>query len=184
MSNVLIISGSPTKTSRSSAISSFLEKKIQQTGNQVRIITVRELPPEDLVYANFNSPVIQQSISYIKRADAIITVSPVYKASYPGLLKSFFDLLPEKSFNNKTLLPIATGGTIAHLLTLEYSFRPLFSVLGAKNLINGVFIVDSDIAYNQGDLTFLNESSKQRLEISLDEFLSHTANQYSLIENK
>ena len=59
------------------------------------------------------------------------------------MLKAFFDLIPEKGLVDKVVLPIVTGGTIAHLLSLEYAFKPLFSVLGSQEIINGVYMVDS-----------------------------------------
>ena len=86
MSNIVIISGSPSQPSRTAAISAYLEEISAGKGNQVSTITVRDLPAEDLLLANFNSPNIKQAQILIEQADAVIVVSPVYKASYPGLL--------------------------------------------------------------------------------------------------
>ena len=96
MSNIVIISGSPSQPSRSSAISAYLEKNLINEGKQVSTITVRDLPAEDLLFANFNSQEIKAAQSLVEQAQAVIVVSPVYKASYPGVLKAFFDLIPEK----------------------------------------------------------------------------------------
>ncbi len=41
---------------------------------------VRDLPAEDLVYANFSSPAIQEAQKKVADADAVIIVSPIYKA--------------------------------------------------------------------------------------------------------
>ncbi|MFE4810629.1 NADPH-dependent FMN reductase [Peribacillus simplex] len=171
MSNIVIISGSPSHPSRSSAISTYLEKILVTVGKQVNTITVRDLPAEDLLLANFNSPEIKEAQSLIEQAQAVIIVSPVYKASYPGLLKSFLDLIPEKGLVNKVVLPVATGGTIAHLLSLEYAFKPLFSVLGSQEIINGVFMVDSEISYKD-QLTFADIGIEQRLKTALDDLLN------------
>jgi FMN reductase len=171
MSNIVIISGSPSQPSRSSAISTYLEKNLVAEGKQVSTITVRDLPAEDLLLANFNSPEIKEAQSLIEQAQAVIIVSPVYKASYPGLLKAFLDLIPEKGLVNKVVLPVATGGTTAHLLSLEYAFKPLFSVLGSQEIINGVFMVDSDISYKD-QLTFADTGIEQRLKTALNDLLN------------
>jgi FMN reductase len=172
MSNIVIISGSPAEASRSSAISAFLERIIVNEGNQVSTITVRDLPPEDLLYARFDSPAIQQAKTLIEQAEAVIVVSPVYKASYSGILKAFLDLVPEKGLVNKIVLPIATGGTTAHLLSLEYAFKPLFSVLGTQEIINGVYIVDSQITYKENQLTFVDPEVEHRVKTALNNLLN------------
>ena len=42
--------------------------------------------------------------------------TPIYKASYSGVLKAFLDLLPQFAFGGKVVLPLLTGGTAAHVL--------------------------------------------------------------------
>jgi FMN reductase len=169
MSNIVIISGSPSIVSRSSAISQFLENILVNDGNHVSTIAVRDLPPEDLLYANFNSPAIQQANTLMEQADAVVIISPVYKASYTGVLKTFLDLVPEKGLSHKIVLPIATGGTAAHLLSLEYAFKPLLSVLGAQDIVNGVYIVDSQITYTENKLSFVDPEIEQRLRVATNE---------------
>jgi FMN reductase len=107
----------------------------------------------------------------VKQADALIVISPVYKASYTGVLKSFFDLIPEKGLEGKTVLPIATGGSIAHLLSLEYAFKPLFSILGAREFVEGIYIVDSQLAYSGDDLTFVDTEVEKILRSSVHNLL-------------
>lgn len=163
MSNVVIISGSPAVVSRSSAISKLVQDVLITKGHKVETIAVRSLPPEDLLYANFDSPAIQQAKALIEQAEGVIVVSPVYKASYPGVLKAFLDVIPEKGLANKIVLPIITAGTIVHLLAIEYAFKPLFSVLGARDLTDGVYIVDSQVGYTEQKLTFVDAEAEQRL---------------------
>lgn len=51
MLNIVIISGSPSEVSRTSALASFLNNVIAEQGHQVNKISVRDLPPEALIYA-------------------------------------------------------------------------------------------------------------------------------------
>src|SRR5256885_12419558 len=42
---------------------------------------------------------------------SVVVATPIYKASYSGVLKSFLDLLPQFGLAGKVVLPLATGGT-------------------------------------------------------------------------
>jgi FMN reductase len=182
MSKIVIISGSPTQPSRSSVISSFIEKILVKQGHQVSNITVRNFPPEDLIYANFKSPAINRALAKIEQAQAVVVVTPVYKATYTGVLKTFFDLIPEKGLANKIILPIASGGSIAHLLSLEYAFKPLFSVLGSQEIISGVYLVDSQFTYKENELTFVDSEIEQRLRTSLDVLIKKVPKEESAVK--
>lgn len=164
MSKIVVISGSPAQKSRTFAVATYLEQNISKKEHDVEVINIRDLSPEDLIYANFNSAVIQEAVSKVVEAEAVIVVSPVYKASYPGILKTFFDLIPEKGLSNKIILPVITAGTIAHLLSIEYAFKPLFSVLGAQEQLSGVYIIDSQLAYEENTLTSIDSEIEQRLQ--------------------
>lgn len=168
MSNIVIISGSPVIPSRSAALSAYMKNKLVKQGMNVSMINIRDLPPEDLMHANFKSPAIKEAMAKIDEAQAVIAVSPVYKATYTGLLKTFFDLIPEKALANKIILPVASGGSIAHLLALEYTFNPLFSVLGAQEIISGVYLVDSQIQCQDNEVTLLDTDVEQRLTVALE----------------
>ncbi|WP_176471990.1 NAD(P)H-dependent oxidoreductase, partial [Shouchella clausii] len=60
-------------------------------------------------------------------------------------LKTYLDLLPQKSFENKILLPIVIGGSFGHLLAIEYALNPLLSALGANHIVNGVYTIDKQV---------------------------------------
>lgn len=82
---------------------SILQRYLQNEKYEVKTVHVRDLPAEDLLYANFSSPAIQEAQKKVADADAVIIVSPIYKASYTGILKTFLDLIPEKGLHNKTV---------------------------------------------------------------------------------
>jgi FMN reductase len=55
------------------------------------------------------------------------------------------DLLPQKSLAGKVILPIATGGTLGHLLAINYALKPVLSELGASQILAGVYVLDTQI---------------------------------------
>ncbi|WP_423798299.1 NADPH-dependent FMN reductase [Neobacillus sp. SAB-20_R2A] len=171
MTNILIISGSPTRVSRTAAVAAFIKNILAEKGTKVEHLSVRELSAEALLHAQFNHSEINKAKKLVEDSAALIVVSPVYKASYPGILKSFFDLIPEKGLAGKTVLSIASGGTLAHLLTLEYAFKPLFSVLGAREIPQGVYIVDAQVSYTGDEIKFVDPQLEERLTSAVLELL-------------
>ena len=45
----------------------------------------------------------------------------------------------------KTVLPLATGGSAAHLLALDYALKPVLSALGARHVLDAVFATDAQL---------------------------------------
>jgi FMN reductase len=143
--DVITIAGSPSANSRSTAVLEYTRRALEQRGLRTWGISVRDLPPEDLIYGRFDSPEVAQSAALLNQARAVIVGTPVYKAAYSGVLKTFFDLLPQRALAGKLVLPIATGGSPAHMLALDYALRPLLGALGAQHILQGVYILDSQI---------------------------------------
>jgi NAD(P)H-dependent FMN reductase len=43
------------------------------------------------------------------------------------------------------VLPLATGGTVAHLLAVDYALKPVLNALKAQEILHGVFADDSQV---------------------------------------
>ena len=175
MSKVVIVSGSPTAESRLTGIIRFAEQRLAAAGVFGGHIEVAALPAEDLIRAKFDSPAIAAANALVAAADAIIIASPVYKASYTGVLKTFLDLLPQKGLADKIVTPLFIGGTIAHLLAIDYSLKPLLGALGAVRFTSGAYAVDTQIVRKDdasGNIRFeLDNELTARLDAALDDLL-------------
>ncbi|UUZ78980.1 NADPH-dependent FMN reductase [Paenibacillus sp. P26] len=170
MAKVVLISGSPNPGSRLNGVLKYAEKLLLEEGLELRWIHVRDLPPEDLIYTRFDSPAIAEANRILAEADAVIVSSPIYKASYTGVLKTFLDLIPQKGLENKPVLPIAIGGSPAHLLAIDYAFKPVLSALGARYLSAGIYAVDTQITRSD-DLRFtLDEELTERIRKTVREW--------------
>ena len=75
----------------------------------------------------------------------MLVATPIYKAAYSGLLKLFLDVLPADALRGKTVLPLATGGSPAHLLALDYALKPVLGALGARHLLDSVYATDAQL---------------------------------------
>lgn len=171
MANIAIISGSPSPSSRLNGILQSIETGLVQAGAEVNWIRVHELPPEDLVYTKFNSPAIVEANRIIEQADAVVVATPIYKASYTGVLKAYLDLIPQKGLAGKLVLPLAIGGSIAHLLAIDYALKPVLAALGARNQFQGVYATDTQVKRNEDGSFEVDEELEQRLQQSVIELI-------------
>jgi FMN reductase len=164
MSYVVSISGSPAVQSRSTHLLSVAEAALRGHDLNVRRIDARELPPAALMHADFAHPAIQAALQLIEHAQAVVIATPLYKASYSGLLKTLLDLLPQAGLAGKIVLPIATGGSLAHLLALDYALKPVLSSLGARHHLPNVFASDADLPRTDSGYSLMPEIQQRVLE--------------------
>lgn len=165
--SIAIITGSPSKNSRTSAVAQLVAKRLSRHAFRSHTIEVRELPSEALLHANFEDPAIVQATAAITQADGVVVASPVYKASYTGVLKTLLDLLPSGALKGKVVLPILTGGAFAHALALDYALRPVLQALDPKLVLGGLFLLDKWIA-RQDDGFSLEADAALHLETAVD----------------
>ena len=92
----------------------------------------------------FANTELEEAFETVASADGLVAVTPAFNASFGGLFKSFFDVLPEESLTDMPVLIGATGGTERHSLVLEHALRPLFSYLRAIVSPTGVYAATDD----------------------------------------
>jgi len=150
--SVLLLAGSPTHPSRSTALLDAVGERLlrrhlpPETGAaQVDRLAIRDLPAAALLKADTGDAVIAQALDRVARAEVLVVATPVYKAAYSGLLKVFLDLLPQTALRGKTVLPLATGGSPHHMLALDYALRPVLNSLGARHILPGVYASDAQV---------------------------------------
>lgn len=113
---------------------------------QVETVELRDLAVDiaNNFVTGYAAPRLAEVIAGVEASDGIISVSPVFSASYSGLFKSFIDVLDPKSLDGKAVLLGATGGTDRHQMVLDYAMRPLFSYLRTRMAATGVFAGPQD----------------------------------------
>ncbi len=144
---VVAISGSTSSPSRTLALTESILAELQlHLPLQVRLIELgsiaralggalsrRELPAE-----------AEAVLRDIESADLLLVATPVYRGSYPGLLKHLFDLVDLNALIDTPVLLAATGGSDRHALVLDHQLRPLFSFFQALTLPIGVYAAEAD----------------------------------------
>ena len=137
--SILLLGGSPHIPSSSSRLLQHIGDQLALHGHSYSKLDVRDLPARALLQADYADAQIADAVRAVAEADAILIATPIYKASYTGLLKAFLDLLPQDGLAGKLVLPLATGGGHAHTLALDYALRPVLHALGAKQVFTSIY---------------------------------------------
>ncbi len=166
---VVTLAGSPRFPSRSSALLEYTRERLDAQGVEVCHWHLQNFAPEDLIYARADSPALRTFTEQLNEADGLIVATPVYKAAYAGALKALLDLLPERALEGKIVLPLATGGTVAHMLAVDYALKPVLSALKAQEILHGVFADDSQVLDYQHK-PVLTPNLQTRLDNALETF--------------
>ena len=169
MSDIIIISGSPSDTSRTKKVLDYLGTIVEQEGFSIKHISVRDVSKDVLFEGAYDSPEIRSIAALIQNAKGVIIGSPVYKGAYSGVLKTLIDVLPQDVLKHKPVLPLMTGGSSTHLLALDYTLKPVLASLKAHNL-KGLYFVDTQIN-KQGEIPIIDEDTLKRTKKQLDYFM-------------
>lgn len=145
---VLAISGSPSRTSKTAHLADAILRRMELVGIEAEHVMVRDLDPQALLAADTSEPSITDFIDKVAQAHGIVIATPIYKASFSGLLKSSLDILPQFAFAGKVIMPIGSGGSLAHVLALDYGLRPVLQSLAARHIVQSHFVLDADLARN------------------------------------
>ncbi|HET6331798.1 MAG TPA: NADPH-dependent FMN reductase [Polyangiales bacterium] len=171
MSTTLIISGSPSSSSRSRRFAAVLAERLGQRGIDSSLLDLKSLPAEPLLHAQVDHPEIVEAVQRLAAATGVIVVTPVYKAAYSGLLKTFLDLLPQFALRNKVVLPFALGGTVAHVLSIDYALRPVLSSLDPHHIVQGLFVLDKHVVVSEQDgRVELEPDLSPKIDASIESF--------------
>jgi SsuE family FMN reductase len=134
MATIATIVGSPSSPSRTAMVVEYFADRLREAGHAVSGILVRELPAQDLVHGRFTHNAVSTAVATVTQADAVVVATPIYKASFSGVLKIFLDALPQHALRGKPVQPLGTAGTAAHVLAIDYALRTVLVALGAEHI--------------------------------------------------
>jgi len=174
---ILLIGGSTTLGSKSENLLDYVEKKLINYGGDIKRYRPQSFNASELVSYDFSSPDIISFQLSVKESDIIFISTPVYQASYSGALKLLLDLIPQNGLSNKVVIPLASGGSNAHLLMLDYALKPVLSNLGASHLLPSIFATPQDFIKQSDENIVLSESIKRRLDESISHLFQYFNNE-------
>lgn len=169
---VIAIVGSPSVRSRTQVLSQYVLTSLRQ---HYRAATASysaiDFPAGVLLSGHYDHEVIQAFIQTVKESDGIVIATPIYKAAYTGVLKALLDLLPQDAFKNKVILPLASAGSLAHLLSLDYALKPVLSALGGRLIVDSVYGIEEQISLDEHNKAEVHPELKARLDESIEQLV-------------
>lgn len=149
---LVAVSGGMQRPAKSSTLAEHLMDLISDAVPcQQQLVEIGALAPH-LAGAIWRSQLperVEQALVAVEQADVLVVSTPVYRGSYTGLFKHFFDFIGQDALVDKPILLAATGGSERHALMIDHQLRPLFSFFQARTLPLGVYATDKDFANHQ-----------------------------------
>ncbi|KQN98111.1 MULTISPECIES: FMN reductase [Stenotrophomonas] len=167
---VVAVSGGLQRPSRAATLAEHLSDLIAaKIPCQRHLIELGQLAPQlaGTVRRSQLPDTVERELAAVEQADVLVVATPVYRGSYTGLFKHFFDFIDQDALVDMPVLLAATGGSERHALMIDHQLRPLFSFFQARTLPLGVYATDRDFA---GD-SLRNDDLIQRARLAVERAL-------------
>lgn len=171
MSHLLGIVGSlstPSKTR--AAVERALGAAERERGVETSVLHLAEydLIPADGRPLEAYTGDTAEALDRIIESTAYIVGTPVYRASYSGVLKNLLDMIPRGMWQadvaplaNSAVGLIGTGATPHHYLVVEKELAPALAFFGAYPVGGGVYVHGEQFG---DDYTLRDEDVRERLD--------------------
>lgn len=167
---VVAVSGGLHRPSKAAALAEHLADLIaSEVPCERQLVELGQLAPHFAgVVRRAQLPVpVEAALAAVEQADVLIVTTPVYRGSYTGLFKHFFDFVDQDALVDTPVLLAATGGSDRHALMIDHQLRPLFSFFQARTLPPGVYATDKDFVGHGLDNAELLERARLAVERAL-----------------
>ena len=138
------IAGSLSAESRSTALLERVLRVLETYGATTDLIALSELPADALL-ARSRDASVDSALQLVSDARIVVLGTPVYRASFTGQLKAFFDLLPRDALANSAVGLIATGAGRDHRLAIDHGLRPLVASLAGLSAAHAIYASDAEL---------------------------------------
>jgi len=117
--NIVAVSGGLNNPSKTEAlVQAIIDELGEATPINVHFIKFSEIGQllGGAIYRNQLPQRVQDDLAAVEAADALIVGTPVYRASFTGLFKHFFDFVEQTALVDVPVLLAASGGSERHAL--------------------------------------------------------------------
>jgi FMN reductase len=128
---IVAVSGNPRPGSRTLRVARTLADALAERldAGPVTSLDLAEVAPQ--LFAA-EAPEADRLAEVLAGAAVAVVATPVYKASYTGLLKAFLDRYPTGALRGVLAVPVVVSASPAHSFVAEHLLRPLLVELGAS----------------------------------------------------
>ncbi|MGW3287164.1 NAD(P)H-dependent oxidoreductase [Streptomyces sp. NPDC001002] len=141
MATFLTISGSPTPGSATDhVLTHHVTPRLAASGHRTEHLVLRELPAAALLLGHLHHPRLTQAAQLLATADGIVVGTPVYKAAYSGLLKTFLDVMPRTGLAGRPVLQLVVGHSPADGRLTHEALHTVLTSMGASTPTERCFV--------------------------------------------
>jgi FMN reductase len=166
--SIVVVSGNPRLGSRTLTAALAVADAIAGALSRPAMIDTIELASFAGELFADDRPQVTGALAALAGANIAVIATPVYKASYTGLLKVFLDQYGTNGLAGVTAVPVVVSASPTHSLAGEVFLRPLLVELGAS-------VPTRAVALTEAQLTDLPSAIAPWAE-SAGPLLSHAAN--------
>ncbi len=130
--DVVVLTASPSPTSRSTFVARLVAGHAERAGYSVRYFAPADFEAADLIAGRGTGAAAGRFLDAVAKAEAIVLSTPVYKATYSGALKTVVDLIAPDALVGKHALGVATTRLPAHEAEVDRAYQSLFSFFRAR----------------------------------------------------
>lgn len=149
MPTMVKINGSPTKQSKTGILLDAIEDAIVRLiPMESHTISLSDVGHE--IMCGLTRPDISAGgkalLQLAEQADVLVIGTPVYRASYTGLLKHYFDLIDRDIMRGRKAVVCATGANLMHSLVIEHQLRPLMGFFSIQTPATAIYATSDQFA--------------------------------------
>jgi NAD(P)H-dependent FMN reductase len=167
---LLMIVGAATPPGRLAAAIAFAAGTA--TDATVDILNLAEQPVEicdGRALEQYNEAT-RNAVARIINAAAVLIAAPVYRATYPGVLKNLLDIAPVESLQGKPVGIVAMGGSPHHFLGVDWQLRQVLTWFGTLVAPTSVYVTGGD--FKDGQLA--SDSARKDLAALVETLIALT----------
>jgi FMN reductase len=142
---VLVVVGNPKPASRTRDVAESVARRVvADVEGEVAVTTLElaELGPDLL---GWGSERAADAVTSMLDADLLVVASPVFKATYTGLLKLLFDQISAGALDGRVVIPLMVGAGPHHAMAVDCHLRPLLVEVGGACPTAGLYVLDSTL---------------------------------------
>ena len=107
------------------------------------VIDLSQLSAEGLL-GRSEDAAVSRAVEVAANADVLIVATPIYRATYTGALKAFFDRFAPGALHGTTVVLVATAKIREHYLALDTGGRALIASLDGQTIPTVVYATGDD----------------------------------------
>ncbi|HEX6442459.1 MAG TPA: NADPH-dependent FMN reductase [Stellaceae bacterium] len=142
---LLVIVGAATTPGRLAAAMAFAAETVGSKA-ETEFLNLAQTPVEicDGRALDAYGEATQGAVARITAASAVLIGAPVYRASFPGVLKNLLDIAPVEALQAKPVGVVAMGGSPHHFLGVDWQLREVLTWFGALVAPTSVYLTGGD----------------------------------------